>query len=589
MKTTEPPRLIIWDLDDTFWRGTLAEEGIIAFIPENHEIVRELTSRGIMNSICSKNDLASASRVLKDLSLWDYFIFPSIDWTPKAPRIKKIIESTQLRSSTVLFIDDNRRNLAEASEMNPGLQTATPEVLAELLSLPTFQGKADPSHSRLKQYKVMESRAHDYEHSRGGVQEFLRLSDIRVQFDYDVESNLDRAIELISRTNQLNFTKNRLSSDLESARSELRSDLRRYNCQSALVSVRDKYGDYGIVGFYLTHGGYPNLELKHFCFSCRTLGMGIERWIYDWLGRPSLCVKMPVSIDINSEPSSDWVTIDPPVSAPAHRAGTPEAGAMEVRLRGACEMDAILHYVRGSARSVSIENGRIAHGVHFPTNSVFNLLLGEPATLAKSAVRLAQIGIDTSIFETNFFCQPHSDCTLVFANWFDVYGYHYRERGGDLEFTCYLPNGPSDLTKISEESLCDYLERSSLNPSDREWTARLILGLKDRFDFVPTSIELMASRLARLLSLSPAGSNTLVLLPPALVCRERTLEVSPTVAAFNQAVDAIVGTLAGGRTVDFGREIKNPEDFDDEWSHFSRMVYFRVSGAINSLLNNGAI
>ena len=41
---SEPVRLIIWDLDETLWSGTLTEGGIDEYQP-NYEIVRQLTSR----------------------------------------------------------------------------------------------------------------------------------------------------------------------------------------------------------------------------------------------------------------------------------------------------------------------------------------------------------------------------------------------------------------------------------------------------------------------------------------------------------------------------------------------------------------
>ena len=48
-------KLIIWDLDDTFWSGNLSE-GDVVLKPEAIALVRELTTKGIMNSICSKNN-----------------------------------------------------------------------------------------------------------------------------------------------------------------------------------------------------------------------------------------------------------------------------------------------------------------------------------------------------------------------------------------------------------------------------------------------------------------------------------------------------------------------------------------------------
>ena len=45
---------------------------------------------------------------------------------------------------------------------------------------------------------------------------------------------------------------------------------------SGYVSVKDRFGDYGIVGMYVMKEG----ELIHFLFSCRTIGMGIEQYVY---------------------------------------------------------------------------------------------------------------------------------------------------------------------------------------------------------------------------------------------------------------------------------------------------------------------
>ncbi len=61
-------KLVIWDLDETFWKGTLAEEGITP-IARNGEIVRELSRRGIINSISSKNDPEQAKARLVELGV----------------------------------------------------------------------------------------------------------------------------------------------------------------------------------------------------------------------------------------------------------------------------------------------------------------------------------------------------------------------------------------------------------------------------------------------------------------------------------------------------------------------------------------
>jgi predicted enzyme involved in methoxymalonyl-ACP biosynthesis len=67
---SEAVRLVVWDLDETFWQGTLTEGGI-AYNDETHNIVMELARRGIMSTICSKNDFESVKKILVEKGIWD--------------------------------------------------------------------------------------------------------------------------------------------------------------------------------------------------------------------------------------------------------------------------------------------------------------------------------------------------------------------------------------------------------------------------------------------------------------------------------------------------------------------------------------
>jgi FkbH-like protein len=137
---TAAVKLVIWDLDETFWRGTLSEGGIDP-ISENIALVRELVDRGIMCSICSKNDLSAARAKLEALGVWESFVFPHIDWTPKGQAIAKIIADMGLRAENVLFLDDNQLNLEEARFFNPLLMVANGNGdLGPLNALPQLIG-----------------------------------------------------------------------------------------------------------------------------------------------------------------------------------------------------------------------------------------------------------------------------------------------------------------------------------------------------------------------------------------------------------------------------------------------------------------
>ena len=272
-------KLVIWDLDKTFWAGTITAEEPVTPIEKNISAVRKLTDAGIINSICSKNDFQPVKEKLVEWGIWNFFVFPSIDWTPKGERLKSLLADMGLRAENVLFVDDNASNLAESKFYLPEIMTLDAKNLDELYSAVDSLKISDAEHKRLNQYKILEKKQ-SAKKSAASNEAFLQNANIQLAISYDCKKNLERIAELVARTNQLNFTKRR---DSKSALEKLVAD-ERYNC--ALIFVRDKFGDYGAVGFYCLDTA-ENL-LQHFLFSCRVLGMGVEQFIYAKLNFPKI-------------------------------------------------------------------------------------------------------------------------------------------------------------------------------------------------------------------------------------------------------------------------------------------------------------
>ena len=289
-------KLVIWDLDETFWRGTLSE-GKVYPIKRNILLVKELVDRGIMNSIVSKNDYAKAVDILKQWGIFDYFIFPQISWLPKGEVVKKLLKTCKLRAENALFIDDNISNIEEVKFYNPGISAELPNILDDnILNFKAFFGKVDTIHSRLNQYKALEKRTKaETKYSSNEI--FLRASHIKIEICEDCMSEIDRIEELIQRTNQVNYTKKRLAlSDIDEL---LRN--KQYICR--YVKAKDDFGDYGIVGFY----ALKNNCLEHFLFSCRTLGFGIENYLYMKLGYPKIKIEGNVTTSLDRDINIDWI------------------------------------------------------------------------------------------------------------------------------------------------------------------------------------------------------------------------------------------------------------------------------------------
>ena len=155
-----------------------------SFVEENIEAVKKLTDCGIVNAICSKNDFAPVETALKEeQDVWQYFVFPSIDWTAKGARIKKLIADMNLRPANVLFIDDNESNLNEAKFFCPDIQVLRADDLPVLYAaIDEYTGKMDPEHSRLDRYRILEKKRTELDKADSNA-DFLRDSQICVYVD----------------------------------------------------------------------------------------------------------------------------------------------------------------------------------------------------------------------------------------------------------------------------------------------------------------------------------------------------------------------------------------------------------------------
>ena len=145
-------KLVIWDLDETFWDGTLSEGGI-KFKEKTLLLIEELTTKGIMNSICSKNNFMDVkAQFLTNgfMKFWQLFVFPSIDWTPKGMRVKNIIQSMNLREENVIMIDDNEMNINEIKYYCPNIMSATPEQIDKIAEELYLVNHYDLEHTRVK-------------------------------------------------------------------------------------------------------------------------------------------------------------------------------------------------------------------------------------------------------------------------------------------------------------------------------------------------------------------------------------------------------------------------------------------------------
>jgi FkbH-like protein len=475
-----------------------------------------------MSSICSKNDYSAVKDLLQQKGIFDYFIFPDISWEPKGPRLARLIEEVQLRPQTVLFIDDNHLNRAEAAAMVPGLQVEDETFISRLLDDPRFVGKNDAEMARLQQYKLLESKKADRERAEGDNEAFLRSCDVRVFIDYDVEKNIDRAVELINRTNQLNYTKRRLSDDLPAAREELQRELRTFDPQAGLIRVIDNYGDYGYVGFFMSYvnratpvEGCAYARLIHFCFSCRTLGMEVERWVYEFLRRPELTVTGEVLNDLSSPKKVDWIreihSIDGEIVISEDKV------APKIIVYGGCEAEVISLYLKSFTDKIEVFGNYAANGLYARVNaSAIALDICDRST-EEFANEAEILDLPLHLETRDFISDAEPGAIFVFQFAIDAgraTPMRHKTKGWMLALEPRELAG-RQLVTFSQEELEQHIEERSAHYSEekREHLRRAVAHMRENYEIEPARPDLIEFQTRQLMERIPQRCKAVFLLP----------------------------------------------------------------------------
>jgi FkbH-like protein len=284
-------KVVIVDLDNTLWGGVVGDDGVERLRLGGHDAAGEafvdfqrgllrLTNRGVLLAIVSKNeeDVAlDAIRThpemvlrLKDFAAW------RINWGDKAANIADLMKELNLGLDFAVFLDDSPFERARVKEALP--QVLVPELPADPMLYPTFLGSlrcfdnsfiSEEDRARAAMYAAERERS-AAKANVGSLDDWLSMLDLRVTPELLNDGNLERATQLLNKTNQMNLSTRRLTATELLAWS--RADGRTF----WTYRVSDRFGDYGLCGLSSLVLEGERGRLLDFVLSCRVMGRGVE-------------------------------------------------------------------------------------------------------------------------------------------------------------------------------------------------------------------------------------------------------------------------------------------------------------------------
>ena len=273
-------KVIVTDLDFTFWHGVLGEigpsgiqyspsgKGYIHFIYQT--FLKKLKDAGVLICICSKNDLDLVELAFKENQFTlDYEEFVSIQasYNSKSSQIKSLSCSLNIGLHDFVFVDDNALEIEEVKialpEINciqfPEEVVSFSNMLEKLHELFQISNITKEDADRTELYKRMNISKIDSSDVDTNIDEFLKALKMQVNLTFRTVVNNERALQLINKTNQFNSNGVRFSKD---ECDQLLSD----GARLITAHLKDKNGDHGEVLVILVDSN--NLVLS-FVMSCR--------------------------------------------------------------------------------------------------------------------------------------------------------------------------------------------------------------------------------------------------------------------------------------------------------------------------------
>jgi FkbH-like protein len=298
-------KVLAVDLDNTLWGGVIGEDGMggIKVGPEYpgaayqalQRALLDLSRKGILLAVCSKNNLDDAMEALEKhpgmLLRAKHFAALRINWNDKAQNLREIARELNVGIDALAFLDDSPFERAQ-------VRAALPEVTVIDLShhdlahndLPHHDQPLNPleyasavrdcaaferltlsseDQQRTEMYAA-QRRLAEAEQSFQSKEDFFRFLEQEAELEPVSELTLARVAQLTQKTNQFNLTTRRYTEP------QIAEMAKQPEWHIFSIRVRDRFGDHGLVGVAIAHDEGEQCEVDTFLLSCRVIGRTVE-------------------------------------------------------------------------------------------------------------------------------------------------------------------------------------------------------------------------------------------------------------------------------------------------------------------------
>ena len=268
-----PIKAIVVDMDNTFYKGVLGEDGFENIVPniEFQKLLKILKNKGVLLSIASKNEQNDVKKMFekrKDFILkWNDFSSYNISWESKEKAIYNTVRQFNIGIDSILFIDDNIGEINFVKNCYPQIKTlVADDNLAYKFNLyPLLERYSTSKEDILRKNDIDANQKREILSKTLDKESYFKSLEMELVYSMNNPQNFERAIQLLNKTNQFIFSYKRYDKDSITK-----------NINILTISLKDKLSDSGIIGIIVAESKNNKLIIDETVISCRALGRNIE-------------------------------------------------------------------------------------------------------------------------------------------------------------------------------------------------------------------------------------------------------------------------------------------------------------------------
>lgn len=285
-------KCLVLDLDNTLWGGVIGDDGLDGIVLGQgspmgegfvalQDYVLELSSRGVILAVCSKNDESNAMEPFEkhpEMVLnRNHLAAFRANWHDKPSNLRAIAAELNIGLDALVFLDDNpfERNLVR--EELP--MVAVPEVPDEPGEIPRiladagyFEGLAITEEDRERTAQYLGNKAREAQRTAASdLNSYLAGLQMNMIWRPIDRIGLQRVVQLVNKTNQFNLTTRRYSE------SDVIGIISEPGTLALQLRLLDRFGDNGIIAVTIGRmQSNSDFLIDTWLMSCRVLGRQVE-------------------------------------------------------------------------------------------------------------------------------------------------------------------------------------------------------------------------------------------------------------------------------------------------------------------------